>query len=176
MTAMLPCDISQGPIAGMAHLSAKGTKMQLDGKVAIVTGAASGIGREIARQMAAAGASIAIADLDERGAIDAAAAIATAHGGQAIGIAMDVTDEAAVDRATEEIASRLGGIDILVANAGIQVVSPLHEFAYADWKRVTAIHLDGAFLTARAALRHMYRQGRGGSIIFMGSVHSKPLS
>jgi 3-hydroxybutyrate dehydrogenase len=150
--------------------------MQLDGKVAIVTGAASGIGREIARQMAAAGASIAIADLDERGAIATASEISAAHGNEAIGIAMDVTDEETVDRATDEIAARLGGIDIVVANAGIQVVSPLHEFAYADWKRVTAIHLDGAFLTTRAALRHMYRQGRGGSIIYMGSVHSKEAS
>src|ERR1700686_345762 len=68
-----------------------------------------------------------------------------------------------------------GRIDVLVANAGIQIVAPLEDFAFADWKRVLATHLDGAFLTTRAALRQMYKQG-GGSIIYMGSVHSKEAS
>ena len=69
-----------------------------------------------------------------------------------------------------------GGIDALVSNAGIQIVDPLDQFAFEDWKKLLAIHLDGAFLTTRAALRLMYRQGRGGSIIYMGSVHSKEAS
>ena len=73
------------------------------------------------------------------------------------------------------VVEAFGRIDILVSNAGIQIVAPLEEFAFADWKRVLAIHLDGAFLTTRAALRQMYRQG-GGSIIYMGSVHSKEAS
>src|SRR5213075_3097539 len=71
---------------------------------------------------------------------------------------------------------QLGGLDILISNAGIQIVKPLVEFPFADWKKLLAVHLDGAFLTTRASLRHMYRQGRGGSVIYMGSVHSKEAS
>ncbi|HUG61650.1 MAG TPA: 3-hydroxybutyrate dehydrogenase [Methylomirabilota bacterium] len=149
--------------------------MELKDKVAIVTGAASGIGREIAARMAAAGAKVAIADIDVEAARAAAEEIAGV-GGTAVGVAMDVTDEARVDAATDEIADRFGGVDILVANAGIQIVAPIESLSYADWKKVVAIHLDGAFLTARAALRHMYRQGRGGTVLFMGSVHSKEAS
>jgi 3-hydroxybutyrate dehydrogenase len=80
-----------------------------------------------------------------------------------------------VDAAMASVVEAFGRIDILVSNAGIQIVAPLEEFAFADWKRLLAIHLDGAFLTTRAALRQMYRQG-GGSIIYMGSVHSKEAS
>ena len=66
-----------------------------------------------------------------------------------------------------------GGVDILVSNAGIQIVHPVEEFTYAEWKKMMAIHVDGAFLTTKACLPHMYKAGRGGSIIYMGSVHSK---
>ena len=147
----------------------------LTDKVAVVTGAASGIGHEIARQFFAAGAKIAIADLN----IEAATAAATAldpTGARAMAVAMNVTSEAEVDAGIVAVADRLGGIDILVSNAGIQIVAPVHEFAFADWRKMLAIHLDGAFLTTRAALRLMYAQGRGGSIIYMGSVHSKEAS
>jgi len=89
---------------------------------------------------------------------------------------MDVTNEEQVDAAMERVAQAFGRIDILVSNAGIQIVAPLDALAFADWKRLLAIHLDGAFLTTRAALRQMYRQGGGGSIIYMGSVHSKEAS
>jgi 3-hydroxybutyrate dehydrogenase len=89
---------------------------------------------------------------------------------------MDVTDEAQVDRGVNDVAERFGGIDVLVSNAGIQIVAPIEEFKYSDWKKLIAIHLDGAFLTTRACLRHMYKQGRGGAIIYMGSVHSKEAS
>ena len=149
--------------------------MNLQDKVAVITGAASGIGKDIARRFLDAGAKVAIADLN----IDAANATALEFdpdGTRAMGVAMNVTDEAQVDAGIEAVAARFGGIDILVSNAGIQIVAPIDQFAFADWKKLLAIHLDGAFLTTRACLRHMYAQGRGGSIIYMGSVHSKEAS
>jgi 3-hydroxybutyrate dehydrogenase len=145
--------------------------MNLENQVAIVTGAASGIGRAIAQRFARAGARVVIADLD-RGAAAATAREINPDPGKAIGIAMDVTDEQAVNAGVAEAVSRFGGVDILVSNAGIQIVHPLEEFSYAEWKKLLAIHLDGAFLTTRACLPHMYRAGRG-SLIYMGSVHSK---
>jgi len=148
--------------------------MRLKDKVAVVTGAASGIGKEIARTFARAGAMLAIADLDSAGAHLAAAEL-NREGGRAIAVVMDVTSEVQVDSAMASVMEAFGRIDVLVSNAGIQIVAPLEEFAFADWKRLLAIHLDGAFLTTRAALRQMYKQG-GGSIIYMGSVHSKEAS
>ena len=149
--------------------------MQLDGKVAIVTGAASGIGKRIAEVYAAHGAAVAIADIN----LDAANATAqelVARGGKAMGVAMDVTDEAAVDKGVDAVVQRLGAVDILVSNAGVQIVNPVDKFLFADWKKLLAIHLDGAFLTTRACLRHMYARGNGGAVIYMGSVHSKEAS
>jgi len=149
--------------------------MQLDGKVAIVTGAASGIGKRIAEVYAAHGAAVAIADIN----LDAANATAqelVARGGKAMGVAMDVTDEAAVDKGVDAVVQRLGAVDILVSNAGVQIVNPVDKFLFADWKKLLAIHLDGAFLTTRACLRHMYARGKGGAVIYMGSVHSKEAS
>ena len=148
--------------------------MKLNGKVAIVTGAASGIGRAIAERYAAEGAKIAIADLN-LDAANATAAEIKAAGGVAMGVAMDVTDEAAVAAGVAAVVAAYGGVDILVSNAGIQIVHPLEEFSYAEWKKMMAIHVDGAFLTTRACLPHMYKAGRG-SIIYMGSVHSKEAS
>jgi len=149
--------------------------MRLKDKVAIVTGAASGIGKEIALTFAREGAKVAIADLD-KGAADAAAGEIRAAGGQALGIAMDVTGVQAVKEGVAAAVAAFGGVDVLVSNAGIQIVHPLEEFSYEEWKKMLAIHVDGAFLTTRACLPHMYGSGRGGSIIYMGSVHSKEAS
>jgi 3-hydroxybutyrate dehydrogenase len=149
--------------------------MRLKDKSAIITGAASGIGKDIALVFAREGAQVAIADLN----IDAANAAANeikAAGGKAIGVAMDVTSEQAVNDGVAAVVKAFGGVDVLVSNAGIQIVHPIEEFTYADWKKMLAIHVDGAFLTTRACIPHMYKSGRGGSIIYMGSVHSKEAS
>ena len=149
--------------------------MQLKEKVAIVTGAASGIGKEIARQFVAEGAKVAIADLNLEGA-NAACHEIDPSGTAAIAIRMDVTSETEVDAGVDETCRRLGAIDILVSNAGIQIVAPVDKFEFSDWKKMLAIHLDGAFLTTRACLRRMYAQDRGGTILYIGSVHSKEAS
>jgi 3-hydroxybutyrate dehydrogenase len=149
--------------------------MSLKGKVAVVTGAASGIGEQTARKLAQEGAAVVIADLNIENASKVATSI-VAQGEKAIAIAMDVTSEEAVNAGIDEAVAALGGIDILVSNAGIQIVNPIEEYAFADWKKMLAIHLDGAFLTTKAALRHMYASDKGGSIIYMGSVHSHEAS
>jgi 3-hydroxybutyrate dehydrogenase len=145
---------------------------QLQDKIAIVTGAASGLGKDIALIYAREGAKVAVADLNLSAAKDVAAEI----GANAMAIAMDVSDEAQVNAAIAKVVDKWGGVDILVSNAGIQIVHPLEEFPFAEWKKMLAIHLDGAFLTTKACLPHMYSSGRGGSIILMGSVHSKEAS
>jgi 3-hydroxybutyrate dehydrogenase len=149
--------------------------MNMQNKVAVVTGAASGIGKEIAKIYFDKGAKVAIADLN----LDAAQAVAREFdpsGERAIAVAMDVTNEEQVDAGIAQVADKFGGIDVLVSNAGIQIVAPVDEFKFSDWKKMLAIHLDGAFLTTRACLKRMYAQGRGGTVIYMGSVHSKEAS
>jgi 3-hydroxybutyrate dehydrogenase len=149
--------------------------MLLKDKVAFITGSASGIGREIAVVFAREGAKIVIADLN-KAAADATAAELEKSGTKAIGVAVDVTNEAQVEAAVKTAIDALGPIDILISNAGIQIVHPVEEFTFSDWKKMLAIHLDGAFLTTRACLKSMYASGRGGSVIYMGSVHSKEAS
>ena len=146
--------------------------MKLTGKVAFVTGAASGLGKEIALEYVRAGASVAIADINQAAA-DATAAEIARSGGKAIGLAVDVTSEEQVDSAVAKTIQAFGNVDILVSNAGIQIVHPIEEFTFAEWKRMLAIHLDGAFLTTRACVKQMKKSGKGGTLIYMGSVHSK---
>jgi 3-hydroxybutyrate dehydrogenase len=148
--------------------------MRLKDKVAIITGAASGIGKEIAVIFAREGAKVAIADLDQKAA-DVTAREIDPSGNRAIGVAMDVASEEQVDAGTAKVIKKFGALDVLVSNAGIQIVAPIVDFEFAKWKRLLSIHLDGAFLTTRAALRQMYKQ-KSGSIIYMGSVHSKEAS
>ncbi|MDQ1921858.1 3-hydroxybutyrate dehydrogenase [Massilia pseudoviolaceinigra] len=149
--------------------------MNLQDKVAVITGAASGIGKHIAKVYFDSGARIVIADLDLKAA-EAAARELDPSGERSMAVAMNVTSEEEVEAGIAAVAARFGGIDVLVSNAGIQIVAPLESFAFADWKKMLAIHLDGAFLTTRACLKVMYAQGRGGSVIYMGSVHSKEAS
>lgn len=149
--------------------------MQLKNKVAVVTGSASGIGKEIAFEYAREGARVVIADL----VLDAAKATAdeiNRSGGQAMGVAMDVTSEEQVDQGIAAVLAAWGAVDILVSNAGIQIISPIVDLGLDSWKKMMAIHLDGAFLTTRACMRAMIKQGDGGSIILMGSVHSHEAS
>ena len=149
--------------------------MQLDRKVCLVTGAASGIGREIALVYARAGGRVAIADLKEDAAQKTVDEIVAA-GGTAMAVAMDVTSEDQVNAGVAKVVEAWDGVDVLVSNAGIQIVNPIEKFSFADWKKMLAIHLDGAFLTTRACVPHMQASGRGGAIIYMGSVHSKEAS
>jgi 3-hydroxybutyrate dehydrogenase len=143
-------------------------------KVAIVTGAASGIGKEIALRFAAEGGVPVIADLNFDAA-DATAREIKAQGSDAFAVAMNVADEAAVEKGVADTMAKYRRIDVLVSNAGIQIVKPVVDFPFADWKRLLAIHLDGAFLTTKACLKHMYK-AKSGSIVYMGSVHSKEAS
>ncbi|RQR69834.1 MULTISPECIES: 3-hydroxybutyrate dehydrogenase [unclassified Burkholderia] len=147
----------------------------LKDKTALVTGAASGIGKAIAVRLARAGATVAVADLNP-GAAETVAREIVSAGGRAIAVEMDVASEGAVERGFEAARAQLGPIDILVSNAGIQMVNPIESFAFSDWKKMMGIHLDGAFLTTRAALADMYRDDRGGVVIYIGSVHSHEAS
>lgn len=147
--------------------------MQLNGKVAIITGAASGIGHGIARRFAEAGGRVCIADLD----LEAAKAAAAEIGDEkvAIAVGMDVANEAQVQTGVDAAAKAFGAIDILVSNAGIQIVHPIEEFPFEDWRKIISIHLDGAFLTTKACVKYMYAQ-KSGALIYMGSVHSHEAS
>lgn len=149
--------------------------MDLSNKIAIVTGAASGIGLAIAQRYARAGAKVAIADLKLEAAQAAADGINAGHPGAAMAVAMDVTDEDQVNAGVAAVVAAWGTVDVLVSNAGIQIVNPIEAFAFSDWKKMLAIHLDGAFLTTKAVIPHMYKQGSG-AILYMGSVHSKEAS
>jgi len=145
-----------------------------DNKVGIITGAASGIGKKIALRYAAEGGTPVIADLNYDAA-NATAAEIKAKGGDAFAVAMNVIDEAAVDKGVADVMAKYGRIDLLVSNAGIQIVHPIVDFPYADWKKLLSIHLDGAFLTTKACLKHMYA-AKSGAVVYMGSVHSKEAS
>ena len=147
---------------------------RFDKQVAIITGSASGIGKEIALRFAAEGGIPVIADLN-LAAAQATADEIKATGADAYAVEMNVTDEEQVTKAVDEVAEKYGKIDILVSNAGIQIVHPLVDFPFDEWKKLLSIHLDGSFLTTKACLKHMYKANFG-RVIYMGSVHSKEAS
>jgi len=145
--------------------------MRLKDRVALVTGGDRGLGLGIAQAFAREGARVCIAN-PHADSCEAAARRIQQEGGTSMAVPMDVTDEAQVEAGVALTVERWGGLDILVSNAGVQHIDPLTDLAFADWRRLLAVHLDGAFLTSRAALRIMRASGRGGSIILMGSVMS----
>lgn len=149
--------------------------MLLKDKVAVITGSASGIGKRMAEVFAAEGAKVVIADLKLQDAQATAKSI-EANNGIAMPVAMDVTSEDQVESGIAEVISAFGGVDILISNAGIQYISPVDQLPFDAWKKLLAIQLDGAFLTTKACLRNMYERGKGGSVIYTGSVHSKEAS
>ncbi len=146
--------------------------MKLKEKSALITGAGSGIGKSIVEAFAREGACVAIADLNYSAAEAVAREINTAIGGRAIAIPMDVANEDQVNAGLEQVVRDFGGIDVLVNNAGIQIINPIVDFSFADWRKLVAIHLDGSFLATRAAMRAMISRGQGGTILYMGSAHS----
>lgn len=146
----------------------------LTNKTALITGAGSGLGKAMALAFAKAGASVGVADIDETNAQKVADEISK-NGGQAIAIVMNVTDENAVAQGVDKLAKAFGTIDVLISNAGVQIINPIDKLAFDDWKKMLAVHLDGAFLTTQAVLKHMYAQ-KSGTVIYMGSVHSHEAS
>jgi len=147
--------------------------MKVDGKVALVTGAASGIGHGIAKRFVEAGGRVTIADL--KADVSAQAAQELGDEKTAIGVGMDVSKEDEVNAGVEQTVKAFGRIDILVSNAGIQIVHPIEDFPFAEWKKMLDIHLDGAFLTTKACVKHFYPQ-KSGVLLYMGSVHSHEAS
>ena len=138
---------------------------------ALITGAASGIGKACAIRMAQEGYGVVVADINLRGAETVAGELADA-GLQAIAVPMDVSDEKAVEAGFDRMMEVYGSCDLAMSNAGIQIVHPYEEYPFEDWRKMMAIHADGAFLVSRAAYRRMKQSGRGGRIVFTGSVQS----
>ena len=143
----------------------------LAGRVALVTGGASGIGRGVARRLAEAGADVAVADLDPVRAERVAADLA-ALGGRTCGLGADVRDEASVTAMVREATATLGVPTILVNNAGIYPTSPIADMPVADWDRVMATNLRGPFLCTREGARAMRAAGRRGTIVNVSSIES----
>lgn len=143
---------------------------ELAREIGLVTGAAGGIGQAIARRLVDRGASVALADLDEQKVRALAAELNLRAGRQrALGVMMDVTKEASIERALDETACRFGGLDFLVSNAGVAGVAPIHRLPTEEWERNLAVNATGHFLVARAVVRWLRAQGLGGALVFIAS-------
>ena len=139
--------------------------MKLQNKVAIITGAARGIGKAIAERYVKEGAKVVIADLNEEGAKMVASALEK----NAVGIKLDVTDQASIERAVADSVSQFGGIDILVNNAGLFDLAPIVEITRESYRRVYAVNVEGLLFMMQAVAKQMIKQGRGGKIINFAS-------
>ena len=146
-------------------------RVDLRGKTAIVTGAATGIGKAIALRLGASGANVVVDYRDQTDAANAIVAEIERSGGHGMAISADVSDEAAVDSMVASAVEHFGGLDILVNNAGIEQSHALIDIPLDVWKRIIGVNLTGPFLCARAAARAMIARGRGGRIINISSVH-----
>jgi rhamnulose-1-phosphate aldolase/alcohol dehydrogenase len=169
LTAKDAFDVEYWPLE-LYKLTLAPAEKQLARRIALVTGGGSGIGRAVARHLAAEGAHVAIGDLDADSARRVADEVTNAvGGGRALGLAMDVTSEASVRAAFEATVLAWGGLDILVSNAGIAHSAPVDRMALADWERSFAVNSTGHFLVAREAMRVLIRQGLGGSLVFVAT-------
>jgi NAD(P)-dependent dehydrogenase (short-subunit alcohol dehydrogenase family) len=139
--------------------------MKLRDKVAIVTGAARGIGAAVAERYAKEGAKVVIADLNEQGAKGVAAAI----GANALGLKLDITQQASIDAAIADTVKHFGGVDILVNNAGLFDLAPIVEITRESYRRVYSVNVEGLLFMLQAAAKQMIAQGRGGNIINFAS-------
>lgn len=140
-------------------------------KSALITGAASGIGKACAQRMAEEGYGVVVADVN----LPAAEALVeelAAQGLSATAVRMDVSNEEEVEAGFDKMVELYDSCDLVMSNAGVQIVHPFDEYPFTDWKKMMAIHADGAFLVARAAFRRMKASGKGGRIVFTGSVQS----
>jgi rhamnulose-1-phosphate aldolase/alcohol dehydrogenase len=141
---------------------------ELDGKVAVVTGAAGGIGRAITHSLAEAGAAVVAFDLDGAGATESV----EPYGDAGVAVVGDVASEAAVAAAFDAAVIHFGGVDIVVSNAGIASSAPVEETTLADWNRNQTVLSTGYFLVAREAFRVLRQQGTGGSVVFVASKNA----
>ncbi|MFN8018865.1 MAG: SDR family NAD(P)-dependent oxidoreductase [Acidimicrobiales bacterium] len=158
---MAIADVSDRPIAELVSLAGRG---------AVVTGGARGIGEAICRRFAEAGADVVVADVDGPLAEQVAASVAADHGHRALGLALDVTDEAAVDAVAARAVADLGRLDVWVNNAGIYPSTPFLDMTSAGWDHVLDVNLRGTFLGAHAAAAQMVAGGRPGVIINLSST------
>jgi NAD(P)-dependent dehydrogenase (short-subunit alcohol dehydrogenase family) len=140
----------------------------MNGRVAFVTGGAGGLGQAIAAGFAAKGATVAVADLPQR--LDEVERIARGLPTRALGVSLDVTDSASIRQAIREVVEKLGSVDAMVCNAGVNVRKPTLEVTEADWDAVLDVNLRGVFFSAQAAASQMVQQGRGGKIVMIASI------
>ena len=141
----------------------------LDGKVALVTGSGKNIGRAIALRLAQDGAAVIVNGRSDQAALDGVVREIEAGGGRAITAIADVSDAAAVARMTEDAVAQLGGIDILVSNAGLRRQTPFLDMRLAEWREILSVALDGAFILAKAVVPHMIRRG-GGALVALSGI------